>query len=369
MLTRRNSGSNNDFPRAREPDHRRSTADTGLTQGLAELSCAIVYETIPEDVAENARQALLDWFGVTLSGSQDEAASILLRTLPLAEAASPASVSIVGRTERAPALSAALINGTASHWLDFDDVNTAFLGHCSVAIAGAVLALAEQIGARGREVIAAYVAGYEVACRVAVATGPQSYLRGWHSTGTNGTFGAAAACSHLLGSDPETTAIAFSLAGSQAAGLKSNIGTMAKSFHAGKACQNGLLAALLAANGFTAHPNAIEADQGFAKLTSDHCDATAGLDPSGWYLRENLFKYHASCYRTHSAMEGIARIVADTGVQAADVREIRLHISALEQGACAIPEPTTGVEVKFSLAHLATMSLLRRETTAIFDAA
>jgi len=264
---------------------------------------------------------------------------------------------------------AALVNGTASHVLDFDDVNARFLGHASVAVAGAALALGEQLDSSGADLVAAFVAGYETACRVAVAIGPQPYARGWHYTGTAGTFGAAAACARLLELDAERTAIAIGIAASEAAGLKCNIGTMTKSLHAGKACENGLLAALLASNGFTAAGDAIETEQGFAALAGGECEAEAALaDPdAGWYLLDNLFKYHASCYWTHSAIEGVLALRTEHGLVAGDVDSIDLHVSDLELGTCVIPAPQTGLQVKFSIAQLAAMALLGRDLTVIAD--
>ena len=278
-------------------------------------------------------------------------------------------VTVVGRELRVAPLSAALINGTASHVLDFDDVNARFLGHASVAVAGAALALAEQLDVSGAELLVAFVAGYETACRVAIAIGPQPYVRGWHYTGTAGTFGAAAACARLLALDAPRTALAFGIAASEAAGLKCNIGTMTKSLHAGRACENGLLAALLASEGFSAAPDAIEAEQGFAALAGGDCDAGAALaDPAaGWHLLDNLFKYHASCYWTHSTIEGLLALKGEHRLGADDVLSVDVHVSDLELGTCVIPAPSTGLEAKFSVAHLAAMALLGRDLTVITD--
>jgi 2-methylcitrate dehydratase PrpD len=337
-----------------------------LTRALAERASGLELEELPADVAEVARQALLDWFGVTLGGSHEPGPEILVRS---AACAVDDGVTVVGRELRAPPLPAALINGTASHVLDFDDVNARFLGHASVAVAGAALALAEQLDASGDELLVAFVAGYETACRVAVAIGPQPYARGWHYTGTAGTFGAAAACARLLALGASRTAIAFGIAASEAAGLKCNIGTMTKSLHAGKACENGLLAALLASEGFTAAPDAIEAEQGFAALAGGDCDPGAALadPPAGWYLLDNLFKYHASCYWTHSTIEGVLALKREHRIGAADVASVDVHVSDLELGTCVIPAPATGLEVKFSVAHLAAMALLGRDLTVITD--
>jgi 2-methylcitrate dehydratase PrpD len=343
----------------------------GLTYALAERATSLRSGDLPADVVEVARQALLDWFGVTLGGSLEDATRILLRCLPAWAATDQRAVTVVGHNVRLGALHAALVNGTSSHRLDFDDVNASFLGHVSVAVAAGALALAEQLDLNGEQLLTAYIAGYETACRIAVAIGRQPYVRGFHYTGTVGTFGAAAACARLLELDAPTTAIALGLAATQAAGIKRNFGTMAKPLHAGKACENGLLSALLAADGFTAAPDAIEAQQGFAALSCGSCDREAALaaPPSDWYLRDNLFKYHASCYWTHSTIEGMLELIRRGRLAAEDVERIVIHVSVLELGTCAIPEPATGMEVKFSLPHLAAMVLLGRDTTDIDDAA
>jgi 2-methylcitrate dehydratase PrpD len=338
---------------------------SGLTLALAERAEAISYDQVPEDVREIARHALLDWFGVTLSGSREDGPAKLLEVL--CSGSEGAGVTVVGHTVRLPPLAAALVNGTASHQLDFDDVNIVYVAHVTVAVMGAALALAEQLDRDVQALIEAFVAGYETACRVAAALGPAPYLRGFHSTGTVGTFGAASACSKLLRLDAPTTATALGIAASQAAGLKCNFGTMTKPLHAGKACENGLLAALLAARDFTASPEAIEAEQGFAAISGGGLDADAALaaPPDGWHLRANLFKYHASCFFTHSAIEGVRELATPAG----DVARIRIHVGELELGTCVIAAPRTALEVKFSIAHLAAMALLGRDTRTIGDAA
>lgn len=343
--------------------------DGGLTLALAERSSALAYDALPDDVIEIARQCLLDWFAVTLGGSAQAGPAILLEVLTDGARDGAGTATVVGHRARVAPPQAALINGTSSHVLDFDDVNIALLGHFSAATLAATLALAEQLESSASELLTAFVAGYETACRAAVALGPEPYLRGFHSTGTIGTLGAAAACARLLGLDVRRTAVAAGIAASEAAGLKCNSGTMTKSLHAGKACENGLLAALLAARGFTASPGAIEAEQGFAAASGGTCDVAAALadPPAGWHLRDNLFKYHASCFLTHSAIEGLRDLRGAERVAVADIEQVTIHVSDLERGICVIPEPTTGLEVKFSLAHLAAMALLDRPTDRITD--
>jgi 2-methylcitrate dehydratase PrpD len=345
----------------------------GLTSELAERSAGLAFDQLPDDVVAVARLCVLDWLGVTVVGSQEPAPRILLRTLAPAVVADVAAegASVIGHAVRANPLRAALVNGTSSHVLDFDDVNATLIGHPSVAILGTVLALAESLHSCGPEFLCAFVAGYETACRVAAAVGPLSYLRGFHHTGTIGALGAAAACSRLLSLDAQRTTTALALAATQAAGLGCMVGTMSKSFHAGKACENGLLAALLAQNGFTANESAIECAKGFAATASGECDTAAALaePPLGWHILSNLFKFDASCYMTHSTLAGIRELRAQRQLSVDEVAEIRLHLGELEFATCALPKPATGLEVKFSVAHLAAMAALDRSTMVIDDAA
>src|SRR6202012_4249202 len=223
---------------------------SGLTIDLAKRSATLSFDQLPDDVIAMPRPCVLYWMGVTLAGSHEPAPRILLQTL--APTAVEDGASVFGHAIRVSPRQAALINGTSSHVLDFDDVNATLIGHPSVAILGAALALAESLHSSGPGFLCALVTGYGTACRVAAAVGPVSYLRGFHHTGTIGTLGAAAACARLLSLDTGRPATALALAATQAAGLGCMVGTMAKSFHAGKACENGLLAAQLAWNGFTA---------------------------------------------------------------------------------------------------------------------
>jgi 2-methylcitrate dehydratase PrpD len=218
------------------------TPATDLTRAIAEQAAAVDYNALPETVRALARQCVLDYYGVALAGSDDPLVAILLDEF--SEAGGAGQAGIIGHAARLPVLSAALVNGAIGHALDYDDVNLAMPGHPSVAILPGLLALAEQRRSSGSEVIAAFVAGYETACRIGMALRPGHYNLGFHATGTVGAFGAAAACARLLGLDADATAQALGIAGTQAAGLKSQFGTMCKPFHAGKASQNASRASL-----------------------------------------------------------------------------------------------------------------------------
>jgi 2-methylcitrate dehydratase PrpD len=336
-----------------------------LTRTLAEQASEVAYDALPEAVRALVRQCVLDYYGVALAGADDELVTILLAELD--EAGGAAQASVIGNKARLPALSAALVNGAAGHALDYDDVNLAMPGHPSVAILPGLLALAEQRRSSGPEVIAAFVAGYETACRIGSALRPGHYDRGFHATGTVGCLGAAAACARLLGLDSEATARALGIAGTQAAGLKSQFGTMCKPFHAGKASQNGLLATRLAARGFSSRPDLVECEQGFA-LT--HCpdfrpEAALADPPNGYHIFANLFKYHAACYLTHGPIECARSLRERHGVRPEEVARLILSLDRSCDRVCNIPAPSDGLEAKFSLRQTVAMALSGVDTASL----
>jgi 2-methylcitrate dehydratase PrpD len=230
-----------------------------------------------------------------------------------------------------------------------------------------LLALAELRHSTGREVITAFVAGYETACRIGAALQPGHYNLGFHSTGTVGSFGAAAACARLLGLDAEATAIALGIAGTQAAGLKSQFGTMCKPFHAGKAAQNGLLAARLAARGFSSRADIVECVQGFALTHGPDFSPEAALaaPAAGLHLFANLFKYHAACYLTHAPIECARRLRDEHRLTPDTIAGITLRLDASCERVCNIPAPVDGLQSKFSLRQTVAMTLAGIDTASL----
>lgn len=335
---------------------------TGLTQALASKAATLDYRDLPPDARELVRQCILDYLGVALAGVDDELVRLLLDEL--SEAGGTPQASVIGHDARLPVLSAALVNGAAAHALDYDDVNMAMPGHPSVAILPALLALAELRRSSGHEVITAFIVGYETACRIGAALRPGHYNLGFHSTGTIGSFGAAAACARLLGLNADTTAAALGIAGTQAAGLKSQFGTMCKPFHAGKAAQNGLLAARLAARGFSSRIDILECVQGFALTHGPEFTPEAALvEPeAGLHLFANLFKYHAACYLTHAPIECARRLREEHRLKPEEIVGITLRLDASCERVCNIPAPIDGLQSKFSLRHTVAMALAGIDT-------
>ena len=338
----------------------------GLTRALAEQARGLRLADIPDNIRSWARQCVLDSLGCAVAGASDELVSILLAEMQ--ENGGKEVASVHGRAGRLPVASAAMVNGASSHALDFDDVNLAMPGHPSVAILPALLALAEERGSTGAEVLTAFVAGYELQCRIGKTIAPGHYdVLGFHATATVGSFGSAAACAHLLGLDAEKFATALGIAGTQAAGLKSMFGTMCKPLHAGKAAYHGLMAAKLAARGFTSRTDVIECGQGFARTHSPDFNPSRAFDapPNGWWIASNLFKYHASCYMTHAAIEAARKLREQHGFAADQVDRIDVRLEESCDRICNIAAPVTGLEAKFSLRLTTAMGLAGVDTSRL----
>lgn len=316
---------------------------------------------------EWGRHALLDWLGVTLAGSREESAKIAMDYAAAVGGASDeqaGQATLVGTTKRVAAPEAILANGIAAHALDFDDNNSAMCGHPSAPMVSAVVALAEREGASPSAMIEALVAGHHVAGLVGSAVGMSPYARGFHTTGVYGTFGAAAACGRLLGLDSDRMRHALGLAATQAAGLKVSFGTMGKHLNAAKAGVNGLLAADLAARGFTGGLDAIEGEQGFAASHSAEFDPERAVREygDGGAIRSSTFKQHACCGGTHSAIETVRAIHARRPFEPDEVEAVELTVNEFVPKMCGVAEPRSGLEGKFSIRYATALALAGRST-------
>lgn len=332
-----------------------------ITATLTARALAIRYASLPQWVRHLAGQCLIDWFAVAIAGAPDRLVQLLLDEAR-AEGGHPVA-SVPGHRDRVTRNQAALVNGTMSHVLDYDDVNLNINGHPSAVLAPALLAVGEVLDARGDELLAAFVAGYEFACRAGRLIAPGHYLKGYHATATVGSLGAALACAHLLGLDAERTQHAVGIAASQAAGLKGLFGTECKPFHAGMAAQNGVRAAALAARGMMSRPDALECRQGFAAVMSPDFDPAAALgEPERFYISENLFKYHAACYGTHSAIECARQLIERQCFAPDAIQSVKVRVEKGADAVCNIATPRTGLEAKFSLRLTTAMALSGRDT-------
>jgi 2-methylcitrate dehydratase PrpD len=331
-----------------------------VTARLARRLLAMRSAALSPEAVTVAKQCLLDWMGVTLAAHREPLLAIL--AAELAPGDNAGDCTLIGLGRRAGLLDAALINGAAGHALDFDDVISP-MGHPTAPVAPVVLALAEQLGASGEAVVRAFITGLEAECRISALMGPSHYAKGWHTTATFGTFGAAAAAAELLGLDETALLHALGIAGTQAAGLKSVFGTMSKPLHAGKAAQNGLLAARLAARGFTSSTDILGAGQGFADTQSSTVDpAAAEEDRAQPWVVEALFKYHAACYLTHNAIEAANALRNAHGIAPDAVEAVLIEVGSVHLGVCNIEAPRSGLECKFSLRMTCALALSGEDT-------
>ncbi len=313
----------------------------------------LTYDDLPADVVQVANQCILDWFGCATAGSTEPLAEILRTTFGHRNGV----CTVIGSDLKLEAPTAALLNGASGHALDYDDTGSRTGGHATAPVIPAVLAVAEEIKAGGKELITAFVVGIEITGRIHQAMGRDHYPRGWHSTATYGVFGATAAVAHLLKLSHEQYATAMGLAASHASGVKANFGTMTKPFHPGHAAESGINSARLAAAGFTANPNAVMGNQGFIQAASNAGDATEALAriADDWIILGTLFKHHAACHLTHSAIESVLQLQTNLPVDDLSALTITVHPGLLD--ICAIPEPKTGLEGKFSLRGTAALAL------------
>ncbi len=334
----------------------------GLTESLVRQALAIGYAALPTRARSLAIQCIGDWLAVAIGGHPDPLVQHLLADL-LEQGGAP-QATVCGSHWRLPVYQAALLNGTASHALDYDDVNYALSGHPSVPVLPALFALAEQRGLEGDALIAAFVAGYEFECRVGLLVAPGHYARGFHATATVGALGAAMACAHLLQLTPQQAAHAVGIAATQAAGLKSLFGSDCKPLHAGNAARIGAQAANLAARGFVSRLDSLECKQGFAATHSAdfNLDAALATPTDGLHLYANLFKYHAACYETHATIECCHELRRRHSLAPGVIRRVVIRVNPYCDQICNIANPQSGLEAKFSLRQTATFALAGRDT-------
>jgi 2-methylcitrate dehydratase PrpD len=296
--------------------------------------------------------------GCAVGGSAHETVDRALRALrPFA---GPDQATILGRRERIDVLHAALLNGISSHVFDFDDTHLKTIIHPAGPVASAALALAEYKPVSGADLLHAFILGVEVECRIGNAVYPDHYDIGWHITGTAGVFGAAAAAGKLLGLDEQRMIWALGIAGTQSSGFREMFGTMCKSFHPGRAAQNGLAAAFLAQNDFTSSNQVLEAKRGFANVMStkqDYSEITRGLGQT-FEVALNTYKPFACGIVIHPVIDGCIQLRNEHGLKAEDVERITVRVNPLVLELTGKKTPQVGLEGKFSVYHSAAVAVI-----------
>ena len=347
-----------------------STEDAaGLLDAVAAKICTFDSGAISERGRQTALFAIADTVAVALAGIPEDCTQIALNTPGIADAAGPSL--IFGTKKRTSALDASFINGIASHALDYDDFSSVFGGHQSVPLVTPLLALAEDRGASGSDVFAAYLTGIETEMRFARAVHPHHYDKGWHPTATLGIFGTVASCARLIGLDKDKTALALAMATSLASGLKANFGTMSKPLHIGQSARNGLMAVLMAERGFTANTRALEHYQGFLAVYNgddNTFDVTALLenwDGGPWENEADdlAIKQYPCCGSTHQCITAATRMLADAEIKPGsltpgDIEGIEIMPHQRRLNHTNNPSPMTELQAKFSVQYVVARTLL-----------
>jgi 2-methylcitrate dehydratase PrpD len=353
--------SRSDFPRA-----------PGLTDYVGKFVSQAKYEDIPGEVVELGKKSILDGLGLALAGSKAQTGSLCRRYLERIGVCDGQST-IIGSARKTSPRFAAFVNGVSIHADDFDDTQLAvakdrvygLLVHPTVPVLPALLALAERGGVSGKQLTLAYHLGVEVECKIAEAISPRHYQDGFHSTGTCGPFGSAAACAKLLQFEHSQILNTFGLVASQSGGLRENFGTMTKPYQAGHAAESGLVSAELVALGWTAAGQILEADRGFFHAFGGSYDPAAIMDRLGrpWtFVSPGIsLKPYPSGSLTHPAMTELARMIEANNIQAAQVEKIDVGANHNMTTTLLHHEPKTGLEAKFSMEFCIAILLLEHE--------
>ncbi|MPZ43158.1 MAG: MmgE/PrpD family protein [Betaproteobacteria bacterium] len=326
---------------------------------LAQFVARTPGNRIPPAAITRAGHALIDVLGVTIAGSVEPVSKIIARHVA---ATSRGSATVITGGAQVSAADGALANATAGHALDFDDSNFVLGEHPTVTLMPALLAVAEELGSSGREILEAYVIGFEVATRLAQAVHFEHYKKGWHPTATLGVFGAAAAVARLLRLTEDQVLHALALAASMASGVKANFGSMAKPLQVGHASRNGVLCAQLAAAGFTANPLALEGKQGFFEVYNGaghyRAEAVSNFGDELEIMRSGLkFKKYPSCGSTHAPIDAALDLIRGEPLRAADVDTITIAMNQRRITHVNRPKVSNGLEGKFSIQYTLAAAL------------
>lgn len=330
------------------------------TAAIARFGIETPSSALPADVVDAARRAILDTIGVTLAGSQEIPARIITEQ---AGSQSNACESVIWGTElRVNAQLAALANGTASHVLDFDDTNDSMRGHPSVAILPAVYAMGERAGVSGMDMLAAFIIGVEVACKLGLYTGQRPYDHGWHVTATHGVIGATVGVGRLVGLSVEQMQHAIGIAVSSASGVRGNFGSMTKSLHIGRLAQSAIMAVEMAQRGFTANTNAIDGDFGYWTVFGrDPRYADVPIEsrlgkPFELVSPGFNVKAYPCCASTHAAID--VALKAREELSPADIDRVTVSVPYTAPLLLIHHRPTEPLSAKFSLEYCVAVALL-----------
>jgi len=329
-----------------------------VVERFAEFALAFRAQPIPAEVLHHAKRAVIDWYAALLPGALAAPATLLEQALVQDLDRGGAKLAL-GR--KATARTAALINASAAHTMEVDDIYRDAIYHPGAPTIAAALAVAQDAGAGGEAFLRGVITGYEISTRIGAAMG-RAHYRYWHNTGTIGSFGAAAAAAEICGLDAPRFAHALATVATFAAGLQQafRMDSMSKPLHAGHAAETGLLAALAARAGVTGSLDVIEGDAGFGRAMSDGPDwdkatATLGKD---FHITRMTFKNHACCGHTFAAIDGALELQRIMDVNAADIARVRVGTYRPALEVAGYEHPATPAEARFSLKYVVATALV-----------
>src|SRR5215467_6828148 len=343
---------------ATKADYNLASPGLNTTKQFGDFLARFRFEDLSERAVHEARRGLIDWIGCALAGSNHPTIDKLLAVL--AAISGKPQASVLGRKRKLGLMEAALANGQMGHMLDYDDTHmSGVVLHTSGPILAALFPLIELGGVSGRDFICAYAAGFEAGVRVGQSA-PGHHAGGWHLTGTLGSIAAGAAAARILHLDAPRMIHTLGIAATQAAGMQQNRGTMCKSFHAGKAASNGLLAALLAEQGFDSTDEMIEGKRGFCRIYSDQAAPDLVLEELGtrWEIARNGHKPYACGVVLHPALDAMIAL-RDAQVRTpAEIERVELAVHPFAVRITGLADPETGLQSKFSIYHAAAAAYL-----------
>ncbi len=345
-------------------------SDSLITDAIVEFVLETGEEDVPEDVRVIMRRCFVDGAGLMVAGSTEESGRIIQNYLR--EIGGEPEARVIGTNIMVPAHLAALANGVAGHAMDYDDTQLSsypdrvygLLTHPTCPVMPAALALAETLGATGRELLTAFALGFEVECKVAEAIRPDHYVKGFHTTGTIGAIGAATAAAKLMGLDEHQLRMCYGIACSESAGLRANFGTMTKPYHCGRAAENGIVAARLASGGYSSDPAIFDGCWGFFQIMGGGCDQDYVVGKLGapWSAVDPgvSIKPYPCGSLSHPAMDAARDLILENDVRHEQVKELRFGTTSRVLEPLRYEAPQNELEAKFSLQFGFAVLLLER---------
>ena len=335
------------------------SATPKVSKALAEFVVRTRWEDIPEAVRHEAKRSLVNFFACALAGCRDPA--LIAAGKVFARFSSSQECTIIGRPERTDMLHAAALNAMAANVFDYDDTHLPTIIHPTAPVAPALFALAETRPMSGQDLLLAFILGVEVECRLGNAISPWHYQRGWHITSTCGVFGAAAAVAKVLGLDTTRTLWALGNASAQASGLVETLGTASKSMGVGNAASNGLLSAMLAAEGFEGPPQPLEGARGFLRVMGEKPDFAGIVTGLGetWEIQKNTYKPYPCGVVLNPVIEACLELHKTPGLDVNTIERIEITGHPLLRERTDRPPPKSGREAQVSARHAVAVSLVR----------